>query len=208
MARSQSGLNGISDRLHPFVRDVILAGRLRGKTRPVHYNGWEAIYFDHDLATLKGLADLAAEAGGRTLCPGRRLVQGPPRRPLGLGDWTVDPAKYPDGLTPLIDHVRGLGMEFGLWVEPEMAKRRLRPAARPSRLDPRRPRPRPAPGAGAVRTGPHPARGGRQHLPTARRPAEPQRHRLSEVGHEPRPDPRAQRRARRRSTTRPWRSTP
>ncbi len=121
MARSQSGLNGISDRLHPFVRDVILAGRLRGKTRPVHYNGWEAIYFDHDLATLQGLADLAAEAGAERYVLDDGWFRGRPDDRSGLGDWTVDPAKYPDGLTPLVDHVRGLGMEFGLWVEPEMA---------------------------------------------------------------------------------------
>ena len=39
---------------------------------------------------------------------------------VGLGDWTVDPTVWPEGLTPLVDHVRGLGMEFGLWIEPEM----------------------------------------------------------------------------------------
>lgn len=121
MARSTSGLNGVSDRLHPFVRDVILGGRLRGKTRPVHYNGWEAIYFDHDLATLKGLADLAAEAGAERYVLDDGWFKGRPDDRSGLGDWTVDPAKYPDGLAPLIDHVRGLGMDFGLWVEPEMA---------------------------------------------------------------------------------------
>ena len=38
----------------------------------------------------------------------------------GLGDWWVDEPVWPDGLDPLIDHVRGLGMEFGLWFEPEM----------------------------------------------------------------------------------------
>ena len=121
MARSESGLNGLSDRLHPFVRDVIMGGRLRGKTRPVHYNGWEAIYFDHDLATLKGLADLAAQAGAERYVLDDGWFRGRPDDRSGLGDWTVDPAKYPDGLTPLIDHVRGLGMAFGLWVEPEMA---------------------------------------------------------------------------------------
>lgn len=121
LARSAAGLNGLSDRFHPFVRDVILGGRLRGKTRPVHYNGWEAIYFDHDLATLKTLADLAAQAGAERYVLDDGWFKGRPDDRSGLGDWSVDPAKYPDGLTPLIDHVRGLGLEFGLWVEPEMA---------------------------------------------------------------------------------------
>jgi alpha-galactosidase len=121
LARSAAGLGGISDRMHPFVRDHVLGGRLTGKPRPVHYNSWEAIYFDHDLATLKGLADLAAGVGVERFVLDDGWFRGRPNDRSGLGDWTVDPAKYPDGLTPLINHVRGLGMEFGLWVEPEMA---------------------------------------------------------------------------------------
>ncbi|HEX7761172.1 MAG TPA: alpha-galactosidase [Caulobacteraceae bacterium] len=121
IARSATGTNGVSDRLHPFVRDRILGGRLRAKPRPVHYNTWEAIYFDHDLPTLKSLADLAAGVGAERFVLDDGWFRGRPDDRSGLGDWTVDPAKYPDGLTPLIDHVRGLGMEFGLWVEPEMA---------------------------------------------------------------------------------------
>ncbi len=52
----------------------------------------------------------------------------------GLGDWTVNPQKFPQGLKGLIDHVNGLGMDFGLWVEPEMVNAEQRPVPRPSRL--------------------------------------------------------------------------
>ena len=120
-ARSQSGLNGVSDRFHPFVRDTVLGGRLVGKTRPVHFNTWEAVYFRHDLAELKDLATLAAKVGAERFILDDGWFVGRNNDTTSLGDWTVDPAKYPHGLTPLIDHVRGLGMEFGLWVEPEMA---------------------------------------------------------------------------------------
>ena len=120
-ARSQTGLNGLSDRFHPFVRDTILGGRLVGKTRPVHFNTWEAVYFRHDLAELKDLATLAAKVGAERFILDDGWFAGRNNDTTSLGDWTVDPAKYPDGLTPLIAHVRGLGMEFGLWVEPEMA---------------------------------------------------------------------------------------
>ena len=41
----------------------------------------------------------------------------------GLGDWQVSPQAWPAGLAPLAEHVRGLGMEFGLWFEPEMVNR-------------------------------------------------------------------------------------
>lgn len=121
IARSAAGLNGLSDRLHPFVRETILGGRLKARPRPVHYNTWEAVYFDHDLGRLKGLADLAAEVGIERFVLDDGWFKGRDDDTTSLGDWRVDPRKYPDGLTPLIDHVRSLGMEFGLWVEPEMA---------------------------------------------------------------------------------------
>ncbi len=120
-ARSAAGLNGLSDRFHPFVREVILGGRLKAKPRPVHFNTWEAVYFRHDLAELKALADLAAEVGAERFILDDGWFKGRNDDTTSLGDWIPDTAKYPDGLTPLIDHVRGLGLEFGLWVEPEMA---------------------------------------------------------------------------------------
>ena len=119
-ARSNAGLNGLSDRFHPFVRDHILGGRLTSKPRPVHFNTWEAVYFRHDLETLKGLATAAVAVGAERFVLDDGWFKGRDDDTTSLGDWTPDPVKYPDGLGPLVDHVRGLGMEFGLWVEPEM----------------------------------------------------------------------------------------
>ena len=121
LARSDAGLNGLSDRFHPFVRDRILGGRLKAKPRPVHYNTWEAVYFDHDRGKLEILARLAAAAGVERFVLDDGWFKGRTGDHAALGDWTADPLKYPKGLGPLIDIVRGLGMEFGLWVEPEMA---------------------------------------------------------------------------------------
>jgi alpha-galactosidase len=120
-ARSDGGLNGLSARLHPFVRGRIFGGRLAAKPRPVHFNTWEAVYFRHDLAELKALADVAASVGAERYVLDDGWFEGRSDDTTSLGDWRADPIKYPQGLGPLIDHVRGLGMEFGLWVEPEMA---------------------------------------------------------------------------------------
>ncbi|HZC17051.1 MAG TPA: alpha-galactosidase [Caulobacteraceae bacterium] len=120
-ARSTAGLNGLSARFHPFVRHAILGGRLTGKPRPVNFNTWEAVYFRHDLEELKALADAAVAVGAERYVLDDGWFKGRPNDTSGLGDWTADPAKYPDGLGPLVDHVCGLGLEFGLWVEPEMA---------------------------------------------------------------------------------------
>ena len=118
VATTPDGLNGIRRRFHDFVRRAVL--RPLQAPRRVHVNTWEALYFDHDPARLRALADAAAAIGVEryVLDDGWFLGRTDDRR--ALGDWTPDPAKYPDGLAPLIDHVRGLGMDFGLWVEPEM----------------------------------------------------------------------------------------
>jgi alpha-galactosidase len=123
-ARSQTGLSGLSDRFHPFVRQAILGGRLAGKPRPVHFNSWEAVYFRHDLDELKALAEQAAAVGAERFVLDDGWFEGRDDDTTSLGDWRADPRKYPDGLGPLIEHVRGLGLEFGLWVELEMANAR------------------------------------------------------------------------------------
>ncbi len=119
-ARGEAGLNSLSARFHPFVRGRILGGRLSARPRPVHLNTWEAVYFDQDLAELKSLAQAAAAIGVERFVLDDGWFEGRANDKAALGDWTADRAKYPGGLTPLIDHVEALGMEFGLWVEPEM----------------------------------------------------------------------------------------
>lgn len=93
------------------------------KARPVHYNCWEAVYFKHDLAELKSIAERAAALGAERFVLDDGWFGKRDDDTTSLGDWTVDPRKYPDGLTPLVEHVQSLGMEFGLWFEPEMVNR-------------------------------------------------------------------------------------
>lgn len=119
-ARSGEGLNGVSARLHGFVREALLNRRTR-TPRPVTFNTWEAVYFAHDLERLKTLADAAASVGVERFVLDDGWFKGRNDDTSSLGDWTPDPVKFPDGLGPLVEHVRGLGMSFGLWVEPEMA---------------------------------------------------------------------------------------
>ncbi|MGB0114215.1 MAG: alpha-galactosidase [Ilumatobacteraceae bacterium] len=88
--------------------------------RPVLLNTWEAVYFDHDMTVLRELADVAASVGVERFVLDDGWFGGRRDDTAGLGDWWVSPDVHPDGLGPLIDHVRGLGMEFGIWVEPEM----------------------------------------------------------------------------------------
>ena len=116
-AWSADGLDGLADRFHSLLR--ARPGH-PAAPRPLVLNSWEAVYFDHDLDRLLRLADRAAEVGVERFVLDDGWFTGRRADNAGLGDWTVDPVVWPDGLTPLVDHVRALGMEFGLWVEPEM----------------------------------------------------------------------------------------
>jgi alpha-galactosidase len=121
VARGSCGLNDVTRKLHSFVRQNILSPRITRKPRPVHFNTWEAVYFQHDMAALTELVELAANVGAERFVLDDGWFKGRINDSAGLGDWEVDRTKYPDGLKPLIDRVIASGMEFGLWVEPEMA---------------------------------------------------------------------------------------
>lgn len=117
---TDDGLTALSRAFHDALRARPEHDRLRARPRPVHYNTWEAIYFDHDPAVLMQLAELAAGVGAERFVLDDGWFKGRRGELAGLGDWTVDPAVYPEGLDPLITRVEALGMAFGLWVEPEM----------------------------------------------------------------------------------------
>jgi len=88
--------------------------------RPVLLNTWEAVYFDHDGDRLHRLATAAAELGVERFVLDDGWFGGRRDDRRGLGDWTVSEVAHPHGLGPLIAHVHALGMDFGIWVEPEM----------------------------------------------------------------------------------------
>ncbi|MGB7655517.1 MAG: alpha-galactosidase [Novosphingobium sp.] len=120
LAVSSYGRNGASAQQHSAVRALLgwHGGAMR--PRPVHLNSWEACYFDHDEARIGELAAAAAAIGIERFVLDDGWFKGRGDDSAGLGDWTCDPVKYPNGLKPLAEKVAALGMEFGLWVEPEM----------------------------------------------------------------------------------------
>jgi alpha-galactosidase len=111
------GLNQVAGRFHRHVRSRSNAAT---RPRPVLLNTWEAVYFRHDLERLVALAEAGARVGVERFVLDDGWFRGRRDDTAGLGDWFVDERVWPDGLQPLIDKVHGLGMEFGLWVEPEM----------------------------------------------------------------------------------------
>ncbi|WP_043596891.1 alpha-galactosidase [Frigoribacterium sp. MEB024] len=112
--------DGLDDQARRFHRWLRSREQHPTRPRPMTINVWEAVYFDHDLARLRDLADRAATLGVERYVLDDGWFRGRRDDHAGLGDWVVDADVWPDGLSPLIDHVTGLGMEFGLWFEPEM----------------------------------------------------------------------------------------
>ncbi|MCU1796137.1 alpha-galactosidase [Pectobacterium polaris] len=118
-AFSNAGLNGMSQRYHTFLRQSLI--QFSGdKPRPVHLNTWEGIYFDHSPEYIMQMASKAADVGVERFIIDDGWFRGRHHDQAALGDWYLDEEKYPNGLMPVIEHVKALGMEFGIWVEPEM----------------------------------------------------------------------------------------
>jgi alpha-galactosidase len=117
---TDQGFGESSRIMHAFERQEILPDRAAPHPRPVLYNSWEATTFDVNEAGQKQLADKAAKIGVELFVMDDGWFGQRNDDHAGLGDWTVNPQKFPNGLKGLIDYVNGLGMKFGLWVEPEM----------------------------------------------------------------------------------------
>jgi alpha-galactosidase len=115
---SADGLDGLTARLLRHQRAA--ADPRSSGPRPLVLNTWEAVYFETDLDHLRALADTAASIGVERFVLDDGWFGARRDDTRGLGDWHVSPDVWPDGLGPLVDHVHGLGMEFGLWFEPEM----------------------------------------------------------------------------------------
>ncbi|MCI1935911.1 MAG: alpha-galactosidase [Bifidobacteriaceae bacterium] len=112
------GMNAVGHRFHRYVR--AMHPSLLSKPRPVTLNTWEAVYFNQSYEKLKTLATLARDSGIERFVVDDGWFRGRRDDTSALGDWQVDNQVWPEGLGPLADYVHSLGMEFGLWFEPEM----------------------------------------------------------------------------------------
>ena len=117
---SSEGIGGASRLMHRLEIDSILPHAPHPALRPVLYNSWEATEFNVNETGQIALAEKAASIGVERFVMDDGWFGERNNDRAGLGDWTVNPQKFPHGLKPLIDKVHSLGMSFGLWVEPEM----------------------------------------------------------------------------------------
>lgn len=117
---SREGLGGMSRSIHDFLRDKLINPAYVYKRRPIVVNNWEATYFDFDNEKLFQIIDEAAKLGIDTFVLDDGWFGERNHDRAGLGDWFVNEKKLKGGLKTVIDRCKKNGLNFGLWIEPEM----------------------------------------------------------------------------------------
>lgn len=120
MTCSNQGYNGVSQQFHDFINEHIVRGVWKKKERPIVFNNWEACFFKFDEAKLLNLAKDAKQMGAELFVLDDGWFGERNSDKAGLGDYTVNKKKFPNGLKSFAEKIRKMGMEFGLWFEPEM----------------------------------------------------------------------------------------
>jgi alpha-galactosidase len=120
MTFSSSGYNGQSGQMHGFVSGHIIRGPWKERLRPVLLNSWEASYFDISEHKLLRLARKAKSVGIELFVMDDGWFGKRDSDNCSLGDWYPNKKKLPHGIKGICDKVRALGLDFGIWVEPEM----------------------------------------------------------------------------------------
>ena len=119
LCHSDEGFGGLSRKMHTFVNSHIVPAYWRNRPRPVLYNSWEGCMFDFNQRRLLDLADRAKALGCELFVLDDGWFGQRSNDKAGLGDYTVNKKKLPQGLEGLSEKIRGKGLQFGLWFEPE-----------------------------------------------------------------------------------------
>ena len=120
MTYSGSGLGRMSANFHSIIRHNLCRGKYKFARRPVLINNWEATYFNFNEEKILSIARQASELGIEMLVLDDGWFGSRDSDNAGLGDWFVNTDKLKGGLTDLVTGINGLGMKFGIWIEPEM----------------------------------------------------------------------------------------
>lgn len=120
IAFSDEGIDGLSREYSRFIRDHIISPKFAYRSRPVCLNSWEAVYYSLNEDNLLELARQGAKAGIDCFVVDDGWFGMRDDSTSSLGDWKEDPKKFPSGLKSLAQKIRDLGLQFGIWFEPEM----------------------------------------------------------------------------------------
>lgn len=119
MVYSDNGLNKMSQTFHELYRTRLARGRWRDRPRPILINNWEATYFDFNEEKIMNIAKTAKKLGVELFVLDDGWFGKRNDATSSLGDWFPNMEKLPDGIKGIADKVTALGLQFGLWFEPE-----------------------------------------------------------------------------------------
>ncbi|MDM0893346.1 alpha-galactosidase [Clostridium perfringens] len=120
---SDKGLNYMSQVYHSLYRECLMRGKWKNSVRPILLNSWEALSFSIDEEKIKELATNASKLGVELFVLDDGWFGKRNNDNAGLGDWNVNKEKFPNGLNEIIEYINKLGMDFGIWIEPEMVNK-------------------------------------------------------------------------------------
>lgn len=120
MTYSDNGLNRLSDNFHQFINEHIISEKYRNKERPILINNWEATYFDFNSKKLLAIAKKAKKLGIELFCLDDGWFGKRNDDFSSLGDWYYNKKKLPRGVKGICNQINKIGLDFGIWVEPEM----------------------------------------------------------------------------------------
>lgn len=117
---SEHGLGGLSRTLHRLYRTRLVRGPHRNQERPILVNSWEGFYFSVNEKNILDLAEATKDIGADLVVVDDGWFSNRHDDTSSLGDWTEDPEKFPNGLRTVANQVHSMGLQFGIWMEPEM----------------------------------------------------------------------------------------
>ncbi len=120
ICRSQNGLGGMSRAYHDLFREYVIDKNFVNRPRPVVFNSWEGMYFTFDRDRLCGAIDDIKDTGIDTFVLDDGWFGKRNDAKSSLGDWFEIPEKLGGGLHVIADYCHKNGLNFGLWIEPEM----------------------------------------------------------------------------------------
>lgn len=120
LVRSNSGFGGLSRTLHRLYNEHLIPKTWADNNPPIVMNTWETLYYNVNHHSVLELAKKASKMGIDLLLLGDGWFGNRLDNTSSLGDWKVSQLKFPYGLKSMVDEINGMGMKFGLWIEPEM----------------------------------------------------------------------------------------
>ncbi|MEG0275248.1 MAG: alpha-galactosidase, partial [Longicatena sp.] len=120
MIHSGHGLHEMTTRYHNLYKNCLMQSSFAKKERPILINNWEATYFNFNEEKIMNIVKSARNVGIELFVLDDGWYGKRNDDKSSLGDWYANEEKLGGTLGQLVNEVNKNGLQFGLWIEPEM----------------------------------------------------------------------------------------